>query len=105
LLQQNGLEIVQILFKCIGGTSPHHLIEHLSLPLFTLSKTYFDWTICWVQQCLNDPNFPTPSASRHHRETLLKMLTAKHTSRSTFKDHITKFSLACRETISKENNS
>ncbi|CAF3591778.1 unnamed protein product [Rotaria sordida] len=105
LLQQNGLEIVQILLKCIGGTSPHHLIESLSLPLFTLSKSYLDWTTCWVRQCLNDPNFPSSSAKRHHRETLLKILTSKQTSRSSFKDHINTFSLACRETISKENYS
>ncbi|CAF3613583.1 unnamed protein product [Rotaria sp. Silwood1] len=103
LLQQNGLEIVQILLKCIGGASPHHLIESLSLPLFTLSKSYIDWTTCWIQQCLNDPNFPTSSAKRHHRETLLKVVTSKQTSRSNFKDHINTFSLACRETISQEN--
>lgn len=44
--------------------------------MFTLSKSYSDWTVSWVQQCLNDPNFPTPSANRQHRETLLKILTA-----------------------------
>ncbi|CAF3182752.1 unnamed protein product [Rotaria sp. Silwood2] len=88
---------------CIGGASPHHLIESLSLPLFTLSKSYIDWTTSWIQQCLNNPNFPTSSAKRHHRETLLKVLTAKQTSRSSFKDHVNTFSLACREPISKEN--
>ncbi|CAF4361712.1 unnamed protein product, partial [Rotaria sp. Silwood2] len=103
LLQQNGFEIVQILLQCIGGASPHHLIESLSLPLFTLSKSYIDWTTSWIQQCLNNPNFPTSSAKRHHRETLLKVLTAKQTSRSSFKDHVNTFSLACREPISKEN--
>ncbi|CAF3539923.1 unnamed protein product [Adineta steineri] len=99
LLQQNGFEFVQILLKCIGGTSPHHLIDSLSLPLFTLSKSYLQWTTHWVQQCLNDPNFPTSSAKRQHREALLKILTSERTRYSNFKDHINTFSLACRETI------
>ncbi|CAF1253446.1 unnamed protein product [Adineta steineri] len=99
LLQQNGFEFVQILLKCIGETSPHHLIDSLSLPLFTLSKSYLQWTTHWVQQCLNDPNFPTSSAKRQHREALLKILTSERTRYSNFKDHINTFSLACRETI------
>lgn len=48
----------------------------MSLPLFTLSKSHLQWTIQWVQQCLNDPNFPTPAATRQHRETLLKIISA-----------------------------
>ncbi|CAF0734212.1 unnamed protein product [Adineta ricciae] len=96
LLQQNGLEIVQILLKCIGGASPRHLVDTLSLPLFSLSKLYIDWTSTWVQQCLNDPNFPTPSPKRHHREALIKALTSERTSRANFKDHINTFSSACR---------
>ena len=74
LLQQNGLELVQILLQCIGGASPPHLLEHLSFPLFTLSKSYIHWTTQWVQQCLNDPNFPTPAAKQQHREALMKIL-------------------------------
>ena len=92
LLQQNGFEIIQILlevrldclccqikkplFQCIGGASPRHLVDTLSLPLYSLSKLYTDWTSNWVQQCLNDPNFPTPSPKRHHREALIKALTS-----------------------------
>ncbi|CAF4123113.1 unnamed protein product [Rotaria sp. Silwood2] len=96
LLRQNGLEIVQILLKCIGGASPRHLVDTLSLPLFTLSKLYIDCTSNWVQQCLNDPNFPTPSPKRHHREALIKALTSERTSRANFKDHINTFSSTCR---------
>jgi hypothetical protein len=51
-------------------------MESLSLPLFTLSKSYIDWTTRWVQQCLTDPNFPTPSAKQHHREVLMKIITS-----------------------------
>ncbi|UJR22249.1 hypothetical protein I4U23_025310 [Adineta vaga] len=102
LFQQNGLEFIRILLQCIGGASPRHLIESLFLPLFTLSKTYIQWATHWVQQCLNDPNFPTPSAKRHHREALLKILSSERTSRSSFKDHINTFALACRETTTKE---
>lgn len=94
LLQQNGLEMIQILLKvmgeismkhesiaiifiqCIGGGSPRHLVDTLSLPLFTLSKFYVDWTSNWVQQCLNDPNFPTPSPKRHHRDAFIKAITS-----------------------------
>ncbi|CAF4320057.1 unnamed protein product, partial [Rotaria sp. Silwood2] len=81
---------------CIGGASPRHLVDTLSLPLFTLSKLYIDCTSNWVQQCLNDPNFPTPSPKRHHREALIKALTSERTSRANFKDHINTFSSTCR---------
>ncbi|CAF1155266.1 unnamed protein product [Rotaria magnacalcarata] len=96
LLKQNGLEIVQILLKCIGGASPRHLVDTLSLPLLTLTKFYIDSTVNWVQQCLNDPNFPTPSPKRHHREALIKALSSERTSRANFKDHVNTFSSACR---------
>lgn len=96
LLKQNGFELVQIILKCVGGASPRHLVDTLSLPLFTLSKFYIDWTSAWVQQCLSDPNFPTPSPKRHHRDALIKALTAERTSRANFKDHVNTFSTACR---------
>ncbi|CAF4433441.1 unnamed protein product, partial [Adineta steineri] len=67
--------------------------------LFPLSKSYLQWKTHWVQQCLNDPNFPALSAKRQHREALLKILTSERTRYSNFKDHINTFSLACRETI------
>ncbi|CAF1317355.1 unnamed protein product, partial [Didymodactylos carnosus] len=75
LLQENGLEIVRISLKAIGGNSPKHLVDTLSLLLFTLSKLYIDWTIKWVHQCLSDPNFPSPAATTDHREALIKALT------------------------------
>ncbi|CAF0748655.1 unnamed protein product [Adineta ricciae] len=103
LLQQHGLEFVRILLQCIGTTSPRHLIESLFLPLFTLSKTYIQWATQWVQQCLNDPNFPSSSAKRHHREALLKILSSERTSRSSFKDHINIFASACREPTLNDN--
>ncbi|CAF0722801.1 unnamed protein product [Didymodactylos carnosus] len=96
LLQKNGLEIVRILLKAIGGASPRHLVDILSLPLFTLSKLYIDWAIKWVQQCLSDPNFPTPAATKEHREALIKALTRERSSRANFKDHMNTFSQACR---------
>ncbi|XP_069674561.1 importin-13 isoform X2 [Periplaneta americana] len=74
VVQACGEELVQRLLRCIGGESPRSAMEHLSDILLAMNKKHCDNLCRWLQQAIHQDGFPSPRASREHKEQFVKMV-------------------------------